>query len=186
MRRLLLLGLLLAPFSAFAQKTSQPPGIPYTSPPQDLQQFWNPVGGPGGTGAYFYWPVSSSGVPQVGGTVTINQTTPGTTNGVTPVPIYGTPTNSGAVAIGTTATNVGSPATTAHYIIAQVQGTAPVCLTFSTSTLTAPTTTMCPVGDFLSPGQSVTYYASSGAMPSSQLKAIALAAGTSWVTEDVQ
>ena len=122
-------------------------------------------------------------------TVNLNNAPVGAANPffVQETPAYGTPTPT-TVAMTGASVSVGSPSSTAHYINIQIQGSAPVCLTFGTGTLTAPTGTgnsgYCAVGFYLQPSQSVKYTAADGAVPSSQLKAFG--ATGAYVLEEVQ
>jgi len=92
---------------------------------------------------------------------------------------YGTPQDSN-VAILTTATAVGTPAKY-HVIYLENEGTAAVCGTFTTQVLVAPAGSICAVGFYLAPGQVLSFSASNGMLPNSQLEVIAAAAATSVV-----
>lgn len=97
---------------------------------------------------------------------------------------YGTPQDVN-VAVLATATAVGTPAKY-HYIIVENEGSASICASFVTSSITAPTTTGCATGFELNSGGSLTLTASFGMLPNSQLYVIAAAAGTNTVWESAQ
>ena len=97
---------------------------------------------------------------------------------------YGTPQDVN-VAVLATATAVGTPGRY-HYIIVENEGSAAICGSFVTSSITAPTATGCATGFELNSGASITLPASFGMLPNSQLYVIAAAAGTNTVWESAQ